>query len=87
MIELDKLLDKNLEHIGEALEQAPGTYAVRTDTALECGADLTFEIDVEQGQQSVNEQEANTYSHTFNSSGEPTGKEAHQPVVDRAGYS
>jgi hypothetical protein len=54
MVQGDKLLNKNLEHIGEALAETPGAYTVRAEAALEVGANLTLIKNVEERQQSVN---------------------------------
>ena len=87
MIEADKLLDKNLEHIGEALQQTKGADTVRTETALEGGAHLTLEIDVEQSEQRVEQQQAYADSYTFNRRGGPAGQKACEPVVNGACHS
>ena len=42
MLEVDKLLDENLEHIGERLENAAGADAVRAEAALEIGTHLSL---------------------------------------------
>ena len=46
MVEVDKFLDKNLEHVGKALQKSERAYTVRAEAALESGADLAFKIDV-----------------------------------------
>ena len=47
MVEADDFLDEHLEHVGEALKETPRANAVRAETALEEGADLTFVVDIE----------------------------------------
>ena len=42
LVDEEYLLDKHLQHVGKDLQQAPETYTLRTDTALEVGADLTL---------------------------------------------
>ncbi len=56
MVEVDKFLDKDLEHVGKALQKSERAYTVRAEAALESGADLAFKIDVEQGQERVYQQ-------------------------------
>ncbi len=69
MVEVNNLLDEHLEHIGEALEQSPGTYAVRAETALECSADLALVVYVEECQQRINQQQAYADEKAFDSNG------------------
>ena len=69
----DKLLYKNLEHVGYALEDTGRTYSVRTETALEGGTHLTLEIDIEKRQKSVCEKKHDTYEHTLDGDCEPGG--------------
>jgi predicted DNA-binding protein len=75
VLEFDKLFDKNLEHIGEALQQTPRAYAVRAEAALEECANLTFVVDVEERQQRINEQKADANEDTLNGSCQPSGHE------------
>ena len=86
MIELDKLLDQDLEHIGKALEQSERSNAVRAETALERSTNLAFKIDVKQGQQGIYQQEAYTYKHTFGGDCEPFGHKRAEQVVNPRGY-
>ena len=53
MVEMDNFLDKNLEHVGEALKQTPGADAVGADATLDEGANLAFIVDIEKRQQRI----------------------------------
>ena len=66
MVQRDQLFDQNLEHIGHALEYTVGAYSIGTQTALEEGAHLTLEIDVEQGQHRIQQQQRHAYQYKFN---------------------
>ena len=75
MVEVDNLFDEHLEHIGERLEETPWAYAVRAETALECGAELTLVIYIEKSEQGVYQQQAHADEQTFDGDGEPSGHE------------
>ena len=73
MIERDKLLYKYLEHIGNTLQQSPGTYSVRTETTLEIGTHLTLEKNIEQGEDRIEEHQPHSYEHTLKGDSKPLG--------------
>ena len=87
MVEMDKLLDQDLEHIGEALKQTQRTDTVRTETALERGADLTLEVNIEKCQQRVHQKETYAYEDTFHAQREPPGHKRQQCRVYPIGNS
>ena len=82
MFQLDKLLDKHLHGVGHTLEQAPGTYAVRAETALEVSADLTLVEYVEKRQDGVEQQQPHAYKHTFQCGGQPARHATVEQVVE-----
>ena len=73
MIQRDKLFDENLEHIGDTLHQAPGANTVRAETALEIGAHLTLEKNVEKGQDCIEQHQPYSDEQTFEGHGSPFG--------------
>ena len=46
MIEVNKFLDKDLEHIGETLEKPPGADTVRAEAALKRCTNLSFVVNI-----------------------------------------
>ena len=73
MVERDKLLDENLEHIGDTLHQTPRANAVRAEAALEIGTHLTFEEDIEQREHCIEQHQANSDEQTLKSDCSPFG--------------
>ncbi len=71
MVQGDKLLDENLEHIGDTLEKPPGADTVGAETTLEVGTDLTLVEDVEERQHRVDQQQTDTDQHTLHGGREP----------------
>ena len=85
MIERDKLLDKNLEHIRHALEQSPRAYAVRTETALEISTHLTFKEDVEESQHCIKQHQPHPDQEALQGDSEPLGHEAQKEGMKPSG--
>ena len=85
MVERNKFLDKNLEHIGHRLEQSPGAHAVRAETALDESADLAFEIYVEEGEDCVEQHQADTYEQALQCNSGPFGHQAQEERVKPGG--
>ena len=85
MVERDELLDENLEHIGEALKQTPGAYAVRAEAALDGRAQLALVIYVEKSQQRIGQQQAHAYEDALNRHGQPGGHQTGEEGVDGFG--
>ena len=85
MFEFDKLFDEHLEHVSETLKESPRSHTIRTKAALECGAELTFVIYIEEGQQSIDQQKSKAYEQTFNRYSQPSGHQRAQKVVNPVG--
>ena len=81
MVEVNDFFNEHLEHIGEALEKAHGTDTVGAKAALECGAEFTLVVYVEEREQGIDKQKAYTDQKTFDRSGEPARHEGAQEAV------
>ncbi len=82
MVKRNKLLDKDFEHVGHALQQSPGADTVRAETALEISAYLTLVKDVEQGKYRIDQQQADTDKHAFERCRKPRRHHAVEQLVE-----
>ncbi len=85
MVERDKLLDEDLEHIRHTLQQAPRSHTVRSESALEICAYLTLEEDVEESQHRIKQHQPHTYEQTLEGDGKPLGHKAQEERVKPGG--
>jgi hypothetical protein len=61
--QIDKLFDKNLEHIGNTLKYTERTYTIGAKTALECSGYSALKVDEEERKNTIECQDSNTYKY------------------------
>ena len=78
--EVDHLLGEHFQHVAHHLERAPFTHAIRSDTALESGANLALQVNHDHGKDGI-DRDDQSHQHTLRQDGKPFAHPARQQRV------